>query len=185
MKKFAFLLAIPLLFACTANDDSVVQEEVDLIVNHFKSTAVLELTTVLLIQEQTQNRSGEFTATRGIRGFDFQPGFIYDLTVVKTTTKNPGTEFRTVSYELVSENSRTQVPKDQQFSVPLAQNFTGVGYSSWITGNLEFGFYITGEIPINCALLCPQLDAVEPNQAEATGVFVHGDEGEYVLIDLY
>lgn len=185
MKKIVFLLAFPLLFSCTADDDSVVQEEVKLFVNHFKSTAVLAPTTVLLVQEDERRGSGEFSATLGIRGFEFEPGFTYDLTVVKTTTKNPGTDFSTVSYELISQNNKTEVALNESFAVPLAQVFNGAGYSSWITGTQEFGYFISREIPINCQLLCFRLEALLANQQEVTGVFIHGEDGEYILTDLY
>ena len=51
MKKLLFFLTIALIFSCSADDGSVTQEEVTLLINHYKTTAILSLDTVFLVQE--------------------------------------------------------------------------------------------------------------------------------------
>ena len=186
MKKLTFLLALTLvLSSCSSDDGDFIQEEIQLFVQHYKSTAAFTLNTVLLVQEGENIGSDLYLSTYGIQGFEFQPGFTYLLTVTKTTIRNPETDYATVDYRLISVDEQNEVLPGTEFSVPLARYASFGGYSTWLTGTEEFGYYISFEIPIDCYLNCAELNAVIPNQEEATGVFVHGPEGEYILTDIY
>jgi hypothetical protein len=184
MKNILFILSSVLLFSCSADDAVVTSEEVTLFVNHYKTTSVLNGTS-LLIQEDAAIGTSDFEKTPFIEGFSFEPGFTYTLTATKIITENAGTNATMTSYELISVVDQTQVAPEVTFSVPLARFVNGLGYVSWLVGNQQTGFVLSNEININCGSLCPSLETVHANGEIATGVFVHGEEGTYVLQELF
>ncbi len=184
MKKIVLLLSAAFLLSCTSDDATSTTEEVNLVVNHFKTTAVLSLNTVFLIQEGDEAGSGTFKDALTLRNFDFEPGFIYTVRANKITSQSQGSDIDVVSYDVLEITSKTAVPENETFRVPLTAIFNGAGYASWLTGNLETGYFISNEIPIDCLQLCPDLDQIVQNRAVATGVFRHGDNGTYELVSL-
>lgn len=185
MKKVLFLFSAALLLSCTSDDATTTTEEVTLLINHFKTTAILSLDTVFLVQEDEEIGAGTFKDVYTIRNFDFEPGFTYMVTATKNTSQSASSDIDVVSYDVITINSKDAVGINTTFSVPLARIFNGVGYASWLTGDETFGYYISNEIPIDCQQLCPELYDVLPNRQIATGVFMHGDNGAYNLVDLY
>ena len=184
MKKILLICAAALLFACSADDEQITNEEVTLFVNHYKTTSVLN-GTQFLIQENTAMGGDSFEGAASIKNFDFEPGFTYTITAKKTSTENAGTDAATVSYEFVSENEKTQVSPQATFEIPVARFVNGVGYVSFVRGTSTNGFILSQEIAIECQNLCAQLENVTPNQEAATGTFTHGPDGTYVLQSLY
>lgn len=185
MKKVLFLLSAVLLFSCSADDATETQEEVTLLINHFKTTAILSLDTVFLVQEDDEIGNGLFTDAYTINNFEFEPGFTYLVSATKTTRQNDGSDIDIISYDVNSIQEKSPVGLDETFTIPLARIFNGVGYASWLTGDAQFGWYISHEIPIDCLQLCPELNQVLPNNQIATGIFKHGEAGVYELVDLY
>lgn len=184
MKTIGILLLTVLLFSCSADDAQVTSEEVTLFVNHYKTTSVVNGTS-LLIQENAAIGTTEFQKTPSINGFTFEPGFTYTLNAKKTITENAGTNATTTSYELISIEDQNEVDPAATFTVPLARFVNGLGYVSWLVGNQQTGFVLSNEITIDCGTLCPSLESVHANQEIATGVFIHGEEGIYQLQELY
>jgi len=186
MKKlFLLVFSAVLLLSCSSDDGSVTQEEVTLFVNHFKTTSFTSLDTVFLIQEDEAIGSDYYRDAFTISGFDFEPGFTYKINVTKTTRQNPGVDFENVTYQFLSLIDKETVPGNETFTVPLGRIFNVSGYVTWLVGNSTFGFSILNQIEIDCSALCSDLEAVLINFQEANGVFQHGDNGEYVLVDLY
>ncbi|PQB03856.1 DUF4377 domain-containing protein [Aureitalea marina] len=185
MKKLVLLFGLIIFASCSSDDGDFIQEEIQLFVQHYKTTAAFSLNNVLLVQEQENIGSDLYLSTYDIQGFNFRPGYTSLLTVTKTTIRNPETDYATVDYRLISVDEQKEVLPGTTFSVPLARYANFGGYSTWLTGTEEFGYYISFEIPIDCYLNCGELNAVIPNQEEATGVFVHGPEGSYILTEIY
>jgi hypothetical protein len=184
MKKILLFCTTVLLFACSSDDASNINEEVTLFVNHYKTTSVLH-GTQFIIQENDAIGSDTFEGTALITNLDFEPGFEYRLTVKKTIIQNSGTDAATVSYELVSVNEKTQASAQATFEIPVARFVNGLGYVSFVRGTSTNGFVLSQEIAINCQNLCSQLESLTPNQEAATGTFTHGPDGTYVLQELY
>ncbi len=185
MKKILLICTTALIFfACSKDDTLVINEEVILFVNHYKTTSVLS-GTQLLIQENDAIGSDTFQGIAFIKGFKFEPGFTYNVSAKKIITENAGTDAATVSYELVSINDQTQVSPQATFEIPVARFVNGVGYISFVRGTSSLGFILSQEITIECQNLCSQLEQITPNLEVATGTFTHGPEGTYVLQDLY
>jgi hypothetical protein len=160
---------------------------VQLYVNHFKTVAVAAPTLTFLAQEGTQIGSETYIEVDFIRGFDFEPGFEYMLEVEKTTTRNPGTEYSTSNYSLIAVSSKTAVAPNTRFSIILARSYNYAGYVNTVDGTLILGFSLLSQIPIDCQGLCGPLSSIQrqQNASQTTGVFTHGDNGTYILRELY
>jgi hypothetical protein len=185
MKKLLFLAAMILATACSSDDGSIDVEEIQLFVNHFKTTAPFTLDTVLLIQEEENIGSDVYLSTFGIRDFEFEQGYTYLLTVERTVRRNPETDYSTVSYKLISIDEKTAVAENTTFTVPLARFTFNTTYLTMITGALDFGYFISNQIPIECPGGCGVLRSVVENRQRASGVFTHGPDGTYILQEVY
>ncbi|NQX78705.1 DUF4377 domain-containing protein [Gilvibacter sp.] len=184
-KLFGMMMLAAVAFGCSSDDGSQAEDTINLFVNHFKTTSLTSLNLVLLIQEEDRIGTDQYIEAAFIEGFDFEPGFTYELTVNRIAVRNPGTEFINTRYELISVDSKTEVPLETTFTVPLTRIYPSSFYYNWIRGNTTLGFTIDGQIPIDCSGLCGPLDAVGDAAEEVRGVFRHGDEGVYVLEQLF
>lgn len=184
MKKILLFCTAALLFACSSDDASITNEEVALFVNHYKTTSVLN-GTQFLIQENDAIGSDTFQGTAFIKDFEFEPGFTYSIRANKIRTENAGTNTATFSYELISVNEKKQVSPEAAFDISLATFVNGVGYVPFVVGTADTGFQISREIEIDCQILCGQLEQVVPNKETVTGTFTHGNDGTYVLQELF
>lgn len=185
--KFLSLLAAALfLMSCSSDDGSQTTDTINLFVNHFKTTSLTSFETVFLAQEEDRIGSEYYIELLGIAGFEFEPGFTYELTVERLSIRNPETDFITSTYSLVSIDSKTEVPFETTFNIPLTRIFGNSQYYNWVRGNETAGYSINNEIPIDCGGLCGPLGAVGENPPqEVRGVFRHGADGVYVLEQLY
>jgi hypothetical protein len=180
MKKLLFLLVSISILSCSADDATVVEEEVTLFVDHYKTTSILNPTS-LLIQEDVAIGTDDFEITPSIKEFTFIPGQTATLTARKITTKNAGTDATTVHYELISLQDQEQVAPGETFQVPLTKYINGIGYVSWVAGNSISGFSIASEIDIDCGFFCDELDSRLRIEDIITGTFIHGEDGSYIL----
>lgn len=185
MKKLLLLIPVLLLFSCAADDGSVTQEEVTLLVNHYKTTSRFFLANNYLVQENENIGSNHFFEVHEIIGFTPTPAIIYEITATKFTIKNPGTSATTNEYELIDILSETPVSAFTFFNIPLNRyDHFGNSVVSWVTGTDELGYFISNEIEIDCRKLCPYFKSLLFEQAVITGVFEHGQNGEYILKEL-
>lgn len=187
MKKVLLIFTALLLVSCSNDDGDQTSQTVQLYVNHFKTVAVAAPTLTLLVQEEAQRGSDTYLEVDYISGFQFESGFEYNLEVKKTTTRNPGTEFSTTNYSLISVMSKTPVSNDVEFSIILARLYNYAGYVNTVDGNSQAGFTLLSQIPIDCSGLCGPLGSIQraENAQQTTGVFTHGEDGTYVLRQLY
>lgn len=183
MKKIYLISIVALLFACSADDTLITTEEVNLYVEHYKTTSVLNGTAYIIYE----NGSPENNTHKGyaqIDNFDFQPGFIYRLTAIKTITKNDGTSSSTVRYRVQDVNSREAVRPDAKFRIPLIQFVNGRGMATFIGRRADSTFVLSNEIPFNCNYFCVDLDRAIEQENAVSGTFVHGPDGTYILMEL-
>jgi len=61
----------------------------------------------------------EDTHAEYIDGFDFEWGYIYELTIKSVKLKNPPMDAGDTEYSLIKEISKTKVPDDYQFNLRL------------------------------------------------------------------
>lgn len=183
MKKLLFLLSLAFLFSCSQDEASTTEEAVNLTVNHFKVPAEFVLANDFLVQEEGDNF---FRGVEGIQNFNPQPGIVYQLQATKITTQNKGSDISVVSYRMEAVISETAVGPNDSFTVQLTRNNTRTGrVDSWVTGNDEVGYFISAEIPIECQGPCDAFNAAHIYENEFSGTFKHGENGAYILLDIF
>lgn len=180
MKKLLFLGIAALLVACSADDGTVTEQEVNLVIDHYKTTSIF-YGTALIVSEN----NGDRFELGHVNGFEFQPGNRHTLRARKTTVKNDGTDATSSSYDLLTVQTQDTIPPNTRFSVPLATFVNGVGYVKWIIGNAETGYVLANEIPIECEQFCSEIINKLSIQEPLTGEFEHGSDGSYILKELY
>ncbi|MBL4663838.1 MAG: hypothetical protein JKY22_09885, partial [Flavobacteriaceae bacterium] len=85
MKKLFFLCLFGLLLSCSSDDKNTTTEiEVDLTIDHYKTTSLLH-GTAFVVSENGAERQFQIPV---ISGFDFQQGFRYQLRAKRITTVN-------------------------------------------------------------------------------------------------
>ena len=105
-----FLVPLVLLFiSCSSDDDGM--ETLNLRVNYFTLPCVGSFPTdCLQVQEGNEiGGSSWFNFFGSIEGFEFEPGFVYDLQIEKTRIENPPADGLSFSYRLVRIVSKTGV----------------------------------------------------------------------------
>lgn len=181
MRKLLFLFLSTLLLSCSADEGSITETEVDLTIDHYKTTSLLN-GTALVASEIGSDQKFEVPF---ISGFEFQPGFQYSITATRTTTINDGAATGTDSYRLISVRSQDTIPPNTRFTVPLAEFVNGFGYVKFVVGNAELGYTLSNEISLDCTSFCGQLYSMLSIEDPITGEFEHGPDGTYVLTALY
>ncbi len=111
--KLHFILSIfALVFSCNDNSD-IPAEEIELRVNSYTVECYGEMEgNCLLVQEgdKTGTEDWEFFYYEdSIEGFDYEPGYVYDLMVRKITVKDPPQDGSSFRYELIRVTSKESV----------------------------------------------------------------------------
>ena len=176
MKKIALLVLALMLFGCSENDESTTQVQVELSVEHFKTTSDVYGTAFIVSEENSSERK-----KAQIDNFYFEPGFRYRLAANKITTENAGTNSRTVRYRAIDIISRESVRPDIEFRIPLIEFINGRGLATFIRRQADSTFILSNEIQFDCNYFCVNLDQAIEQQYAIEGTFTHGPDGSYVL----
>lgn len=183
MKNVILLLLTALIFSCSANDESVTTEEVNLAVDHYKTTSAFN-GTAFVIYENGSLGDANAKVYGQIDNFNFEPGFTYNLSATKTITENAGTNAKTVRYRANTVNSRQAARPDANFRIPMIEFINGRGMATFIRRQADSTFILGNEIPFDCNYFCLDLDRAIEQENEVIGIFSHGPEGSYVLNEL-
>lgn len=154
-------------------------------INHHQQTAFGEARTlVYLIQEDADIGTENWTYFySNITGFEYEPGFVHELKVLKTKVDNPPADGSSISYVLDEIISTQKVADDVIFDIILKHDRSG-NSSSFVNGSLSEGFELLYEHEIDCGSLCNDfIDKLEENE-RLVGTFSHGDSGTLVLEEL-
>lgn len=177
-KQILFLMIIGMLFSCS-NDDEIKLQTIAMRINHYQNTGIGEgLFLTLLVQENNNigsDRWNKFHNT--IEGFDYQPGFIYDVKVTVEQIDNPFADGSSFKYTLQEIQSTQEVDIETPFNIDLKING-----QSFIT--TTSGYEILDLIEIECNNLCNELDIKLQNQDFVTGTFKRLQSEEIQLIGL-
>ncbi len=182
MKNLLIILASLLFISCNEDDETT---SVTLRVDHYKQTAVgVDKTLVLLVQENKKVGTDDWNFLYSdIQGFEYEMGYVYDLIVIKHIVRNPPADGSSVQYSLKEINSKVKVGESTLFEIELKSE-SKISPSSFVSGDLETGYSLLGEIPINCDTLCNELAEALDNNSEVTGQFVHQASDSIKLINL-
>lgn len=181
MRKLLFLCTLGLLLSCSSDDQTITEIDLRVSIDHYKTTSLFHGTAFVA----TENGQSQEFEIPSILSFDFKPGFRYQTTVKRTTTKNDATNATTDSYALISVESQDTIPPNTRFTVPLAKFVNGFGYVTWIKGSANAGYLLSNEISVDCASFCSELTGSLLIQENITGEFEHGSGGSYRLVALY
>lgn len=179
MKKLCIILLLALV-ACS-QDDSASEERVNMIIDHYYEMGVgVGPVPVLRVQEGDQIGADQFQFFYGgITGFEFEPGFIYELEVLKRNVENPPADAPSIEYILLNEVSKMPVSASTTFEMTVK----GFG-TEFVTVESNGAYSFLSFIPLDCQQRCNELEAAIQNDAQVIGLFEHDGNGGVVLIDI-
>ncbi len=181
-------IALLALFTVACTDNPILPDGIpagtNFRVNHFQQTCVgIAPWLCMGIQQQDKVGSEEWDRIyQGIKDFDYELGFIYNLKVKTKQIKNPPADGSSIEYHLEKVISKDKVSMATRFSLGLTLSYSGGLVEYFIQGDVENGFTILSQINVDCGDLCDELTQKITDQEEMVGVFVHQDENTIKLI---
>jgi len=153
-------------------------EVVNLRIDHHRATAFgFAPTLVMLSQEDEQIGSENWLYFYDwIEGFEYEPGFIYDLRVRKYYIENPLQDGSSIRYVLDQLISKTEVPADEVFEIKLKW-----GQHNFVEKDNE-RLLINQKIEINCETLCEELISRLEQDEQVVGNFVRESSDKIKLV---
>lgn len=185
MRKQLVLLVLVCfaIFSCSTDD---AKETLLIRMNHHQQTAVgAGKSLVYVVQQDEAIGTAQWSLLHDeIEGFQFEPGYIYDLLVAKEFIGYTLVDGSSVRYTLEKIVRKEKVAADTSFEI-LLKSVAAIDPPEFVTGNLQTGFEILERIPINCGSLCEELQQVLSTEDEVTGIFRHLEDAEGIeLLEL-
>ena len=177
--KFLFiaLLSITVLSSCEKSE-----KQLRFRINQFKQTALaVGPVMTLSIQQGDQIGSNNWSPLYDqIVGFDYEPGYIYEILVTETKIENPVADGSSKGYILKQILSKTKVATSDQFSLNLKLDKT-----VFVKGDIIKGYNILDQVEIDCGNLCVEFDAaLQSNSKNLNGKFILNENGTIKLVEL-
>ncbi|WP_162633296.1 DUF4377 domain-containing protein [Echinicola strongylocentroti] len=117
-----------------------------------------------------------------INGFNYEMGYDYVINIRKKEAYNEATDDYYTTYTYLSEESKEMVSPNITFELPLkSPDFQP---ATLAFGNVELGYKMLGEIPIECSTLCDDLEISLETESEVFGIFRHDENNTIKLIQL-
>ncbi|MBF8149415.1 DUF4377 domain-containing protein [Winogradskyella sp. F6397] len=179
MKKHLLLLiTIALLCACS-NDDIVSSKITTMRVNHYQNTAMaLDPVLSLLVQyDDNIGTEGWNNLYTTIDGFDYVPGYMYDISVRIDQIGNPAADAGSYEYTLLEVIAVQEVPTETEFEIILKLN-------DYVFITTDSGYQLLNQIDIDCNTLCDDLNVTLESQDIVVGTFKHLDDGDIQLLEI-
>lgn len=185
IRKTTHLLLLPLLavlISCSSDERSEGTTNDDILsVRHHYITG---FTLQPVIVNSVARGNDEFHPFYNlIHGFTYEHGYDYVLRVNVTEIPNPPADAPSLRYDLEEVLSKTPGSTSEQFRMILRVNYDTGGEMSFLTGDIDSGFKLLDQVPVNCGSLCDDLQA--PFDTDLMyGVFQRNDNNSYELIDI-
>jgi len=180
MKKLLILILLifGILFSCS-NDAGNEFQITNMRINHYQNTGIGEgLFLTLMVQEGNNIGSDNwFKFYNNIEGFDYQPGYIYDIKVVVEQVDNPPADGSSLKYTLQEIKSTQKVDIETPFEIELKING-----QSFITKTS--GYELLDQIEIDCNILCENLSNELQTKNEVSGTFKHISNNRIRLVNI-
>jgi|GEM_PF-521306 len=184
--KFNTIILMGFLAFFATNSCSLVGDEgdateiVNMRINHFQQTAFGSFPQlVLLVQEENEIGGEDWTNFYDqIEGFNYEPGFVYDVTVKKEQVENLPQDASSVKYILQSMMSKEKVAENVTFNIRLKW-----GGDIFVKSSGD-SYSLMDEYMIFCSETCEDLSRDLENKEEVTGTFTHGDNNGLKLISV-
>lgn len=175
--KLTFIgIVIAMITLSCKNDDSIEKEIIK--INHFKTVAYGPFAGLFM-----NTQGGEDLGTdkwsifyNSIENFEYEFGYVYTLSVVKTKIEAPPQDGSDLKYKLEELISKEKIAANTEFEITLRKAYTE-DLELYVTGNRTDGFQILNQIHIDCGDLCEELEAIQNKDGltTVTGVFKHTD----------
>lgn len=182
-KNFTILFLLCLTASCSTEED---EETLVLRINHHQQTATA-VAPVLVYLVQWDNAVGTDNweiLYDEIDGFNYEPGYTYDLLVKKEFIGYTLTDGSSVRYTLMKLIDKEEVPSGEPFEIILKSEGS-LNSTSFVTGDQQTGFKILDQIAINCNAFCEELEQLPDTTGPVSGVFVHQEEkGKLQLLEI-
>ena len=175
--SYTFFALLIFLLSCEKTEQPITFR-----VNQFKQTAIgVGPLMTLSIQQGNQIGTENWTPLYSqIVGFNYEPGYIYDLLVTETEILNPPADGSNKGYYLKQVLAKTKVNNDDQFSLTLK-----VDETVFVKGDANNGYNILEQVEIDCGNLCSEFyTAMQSNAENITGKFVLNENGSIKLVEL-
>lgn len=156
------------------------EQSIKLRINQFKQTAVDSGPKLALsVQKEANIGSNSWEPLYcKIAGFDYEPGFIYDLLVTDAKILNPAPGENASGYRLLQVVSKTPTNKPFDLNLKIVKNV-------FVNGNQQAGFNLLAETPIDCNNLCNELAQALNNDPDSMiGKFILNPDGSIKLLAL-
>ncbi|KXX70868.1 DUF4377 domain-containing protein [Flammeovirga sp. SJP92] len=187
MKNTIFALIL-IFIGITSCDKEESFELTNMRINHYQQPINnYELFTGMsyYIQEGDDIGSSNWTSFQHeIRGFEFEFGYVYDLTVEKEELENELIDHPNVIYTLRKINSKSKIDIETTFDLVLSIKYTN-GYQALLKKDEFSNYYLlNSNIKIDCGDLYEQLSEKIENEEGIQGTFKHIDSQTIQLLKL-
>jgi hypothetical protein len=169
--------------SCEKDENCSSVSSINFRVNHYQNTGFGEgKSVVLMVQDESNLFSGEWLKFYDtIEGFDFIPGFVYNLNLNVTEIPNPTAGGSSLRYELEEVVSTFQMDVNATFEVDL--KIDGISFVNM--SDDESGFQILNQINCICSNNCEALTLALNQQDYVTGIFKRISQDTIELISFY
>lgn len=181
------------MISCSSDDntddtiDLANAEIVTLTFTHYRTLSFQELlTTPILLPVSIENGNTSMNAYyRFVEGFDYDPGFDYELRVAKSAVENPLQDASSIRYQLLEVVSKIEGSTIESFDVFLGSTIGNVT-EYYTTEDPIFGFQLSNTIPINCGGMCDaMLETIPDGNTFLFGTFTRNTDNSYTLINTF
>lgn len=177
-KSFLLFVVVGIVWSCSSDNENQTQP-IDMRINHYQNTGLGEgLYLTLMVQEGNNigtDQWSKFYST--IEGFNFEPGYVYDLSVQVDQIDNPPADGSSLKYTLDKIKSTKKVDNETLFVVDLK-----IDGQSFIT--TTSGYEILNKIKVDCNTICDELDEKILAQDDLVGTFKRIQGNDIQLISL-
>ena len=176
------VVALSILITSCSNDEP---EKANIRINHYQDTGYGSFKQLIyLVQENEAIDTDKWSVFYdNIEGFNYEPGYIYDLTISKEKINNPPADGSAVHYKLEQLISKKPVENNVAFEILLQRNY-GNTADSFLTGDLNSGYKILDNLEIDCSGLCQELKDKLDTKKNVYGLFNHLENGKLKVIDI-
>ena len=119
-----------------------------------------------------------------ISGFDYEFGYVYDLTVIEEPVEGPLIDRPAVSYSLSKINSKSGIDTEDTFEIILSIKYSN-GFQSFLNEDESSNYYLfTSDVFIDCGELYDELNENIKNEKGMKGTFRHIDSQTIQLLEI-
>ncbi|WP_162558636.1 DUF4377 domain-containing protein [Robertkochia solimangrovi] len=148
-------------------------------INHYLGTGMaVSPTLTYLVKEGTMSEDAKWMHFySGIKGFDYEPGYIYKLLVDVKQIPDPPADGSSKKYTLKKILEKEKIAADTEFTVFLKLNG-----DSFITGDDPENYQLLKQVNVACGALCDELTTKLREENLLIGVFKHGENNSIELL---